>query len=96
LRPDCVTNQHNAIEIIYPEQGKSIVVPRDFDGKLQSIVCRAANQQSQAEIFWHLDEEYLGSTRGVHEMPILPQIGKHTLTIVDNYGNTISAKFEVK
>lgn len=96
LRPDCVTNQHNAIEIIYPEQGKSIVVPRDFDGKLQNIVCRAANQQSQAEIFWHLDEEYLGSTRGVHEMPILPQIGKHTLTIVDNYGNTISAKFEVK
>ncbi|MBP5420334.1 MAG: penicillin-binding protein 1C [Bacteroidales bacterium] len=96
LRSDCATNQRNNIEIIYPEQGKSIVLPRDFDGQIQSIVCRAADQQSHATIFWHLDEEYLGETHGVHEICIAPQLGKHTLTIVDNYGNTTNAQFVVR
>ena len=96
IRSDCIDNQHNVIEIIYPENYKTIALPRDFDGNLQNIVCRAADQQPQATIFWHLDNSYLGETQGIHEMSFAPQVGKHTLSIVDNFGNNATVHFEVK
>ena len=45
------------------------------------------------KVFWHLDDNFLGVTEGIHQMGVLPTEGKHTITIVDKNGNTITNQF---
>ena len=40
-----------------------------------------------------LDQDYLGTTRDFHEIPLQPAPGPHTLTVVDGEGNTASVRF---
>ena len=75
------------LDIIYPNHGAILYMPVDFEGKKQSIVCEATHHNSDAVIYWHLDNEYLGSTQYMHSMAIQPAPGLHTLTIVDDAGN---------
>lgn len=75
------------LDIIYPNHGAILYMPIDFEGKKQSIVCEATHHNSDAVIYWHLDNEYLGSTQYMHSMAIQPAPGLHTLTIVDDAGN---------
>lgn len=83
------------LDIIYPNHGAILYMPVDFEGKKQSIVCEATHHNSDAVIYWHLDNEYLGSTQYMHSMAIQPAPGLHTLTIVDDAGNRKSIQLTV-
>ena len=48
-----------------------------------------------SKIFWHLDDEYIGTTINFHQMAFSPAPGKHLLTIVDENGESISREFEI-
>ena len=41
----------------------------------------------------YLDGEYLGETRGFHEMLVSPAPGEHRLTVVDGDGQSRSVRF---
>lgn len=49
-----------------------------------------------AELFWHLDNNYIGSTKDIHQVQIIPSIGVHKLTIFDNTGSTQSIEIIIK
>jgi penicillin-binding protein 1C len=57
-------------------------------------VFSAAHRDSEAEIHWRLDDEYLGKTRVFHELEARPREGRHTLTLVDNTGLRLVRRFE--
>lgn len=84
------------LDIIYPNHGAILYMPVDFEGKKQSIVCEATHHNSDAVIYWHLDNEYLGSTQYMHSMAIQPAPGLHTLTIVDDAGNRKSIQLRIE
>lgn len=99
FRPDCagsaVAQRQNPMQLIYPKQAARIYVPVDLDGKLGSTVFKIAHRTPDKEIFWHLDGNYLGSTKTFHEMALQPPVGQHVLTLVDQDGFRLEQAFEI-
>ncbi|MCL2319011.1 MAG: penicillin-binding protein 1C, partial [Treponema sp.] len=84
-----------AIALFNPEPNGQVYVPRELDGSEGRIVFSAACRDENGIIYWHLDEDYLGSTQTFHEMEARPAPGPHTLTLVDGAGNTLTRHFTV-
>ena len=84
------------IEIIYPEWGTQIVIPRGRNGEPEKVIFKAAHSQPETSVYWHIDNEYITTTKGNHTISILPSAGEHYLTLVDEYGNRKSILFHVQ
>ena len=83
------------MELIYPKPGARIYIPVEIDGSLGQTVFKATHRQQGASIFWHLDNQFVGTTTDFHQMPLRPSPGRHTLTIVDDDGEQIQLPFEI-
>jgi penicillin-binding protein 1C len=83
------------MEMIYPRDNLAIFIPLEMDGKRGEAIFEVAHRRSNATIFWHIDEHYIGETTEIHKMAISPAPGHHTLTLVDDQGNTLHRVFEV-
>ena len=83
------------MEFIYPEQGSSITLPRQLDGSPGGVVVQLAHRRNSATVYWHLDNAFLGTTHIVHRMKISPPEGRHSLTAVDEKGESVSVSFTI-
>ena len=83
------------IEFIYPQSGTTLYLPRQLSGQVEGAVFRVAHHRSNATLWWHLDQTYVGETRFLHELRLAPSPGHHTLTVVDGDGNSTSIRFTV-
>ena len=81
---------------IYPENGSVISLPRQLDGEPGEMVFNLAHHDRSATVYWHIDLDYIGETRFIHQLRFRPSPGKHTVTVVDGLGNTVSAGFSVR
>ncbi len=88
--------ERSPMEIIYPQDGITIVSTRGLDGSRKGAVFRAAHSSPSAVIWWHLDDDYIGRTVGTHEMLIAPEPGRHVLTLVDSDGARRSVSFSAR
>ncbi|RVU03095.1 penicillin-binding protein 1C [Mucilaginibacter limnophilus] len=95
FRADCVQENTNPMEVIYPKDGARVYVPLEADGQRGRMICNAAHRQEGVKIFWHLDNKYVGESHHLHQMALNPSPGKHTLTLVDSNGNTTVINFVV-
>lgn len=99
IRSDCVSNSEDGsggpIDLLYPLPGTKVYIPRDLDGQFSRMVCEAVHRESDAVLYWHLDTEYLGTTKVFHQQTILVEPGSHRLTLVDRKGRRIERTFEV-
>ncbi len=86
LKQSYAATQSVTMHFIYPSNGSVITLPRQLDGSTGSFVCKVAHTTASIELFWHLDNTYLGSTRDIHQMSISPTKGVHTITVVDSLG----------
>lgn len=93
---DAGSDSGNPIEIIYPQQGVTIVTTRGLDGEEQGVVVRAAHADPTARLYWHLDDNYVGSTTGEHDLMLRPEPGAHLLVAMDAGGASRSVYFIVK
>jgi penicillin-binding protein 1C len=94
--PACLSNiSDNSIGLLYPKHGSRIVLPKEMAGNRGSTVFEASHRQKDMLLFWHIDNEFLGSTVGIHQMTVQPEPGKHVLTLVDEIGVSVHEKFEV-
>ncbi len=84
-----------AIQFIYPQTGALLSIPRQLSGEKEGIVFRAAHHRSDATLWWHLDNTYVGETRLRHELLLSPAPGQHTLTVVDDEGGTAAVRFTI-
>lgn len=89
------TKTENAVQFIYPQNGAVLAIPRQLGGEKEGVVFRAAHHNADATLWWHLDNTYVGETRFRHELLLAPAPGKHTLTIVDDEGNTAFVRFTI-
>ena len=95
-RPDCPgQNGQLAVQILYPQENTRIWLPRDFGGALQKVILRAAHRERDRQIYWYLDQRYLGSTANRHELAVELQEGWHQLEIVDETGQRDQKRFWV-
>jgi penicillin-binding protein 1C len=83
------------MDLSYPESDSKIFVPRELDGTVGNVVFQLAHHNPSAVVYWHLDGNFIGKTYGKHNLPINPPRGRHSLTIVDENGETINRSFWV-
>lgn len=84
------------MEFIYPENGSTLSIPRLMDGKQDGIVFQVAHRHQDETVYWHLDQKYMGETRFIHSLKLLPAPGRHTLTAVDSQGHSTSMTFTIQ
>lgn len=98
FRSDCkatATNDRNPMQMIYPNQSTKIYVPVNLDGTESRTIFKAAHRNAGAKIYWHLNDEYMGTTEHFHELALNPPLGQHQLTLVDDRGFRLQQSFEI-
>ena len=81
--------------MIYPFSRSSIYVPVELNGETGKTVFEVAHRTPSTRVFWHLDEQYLGETNRIHQLSLSPEPGKHTLVLVDEFGERLEQRFEI-
>ena len=84
-----------AMEFIYPTPGVRIFIPRDQTGLSTRIIAEVAHRNPSKKLFWHLDNNYITSTRNIHQVELNAPAGPHILTVVDEDGNSMKCSFEI-
>ena len=82
------------MDVIYPPLNTTVFVPRNLNGERSRIIISAVHRQESAAIHWHLNGHYLGKTYQSHEMEILPDSGRNTLTLIDEAGHRLTRNFK--
>jgi len=96
FKPGCAfAETGKPIEIIYPQPDARIYVPLEVSGQKGNTVFTAAHRRPNAKIFWSLDDAYIGTTQGFHQVGLNPSPGKHVITLVDENGVSVSRQFEI-
>ena len=97
MMPGCKdTKEVVTMEFIYPAIGTTLVFPKNFTGEKMGMLAEVAHRKRNTTLFWHLDNNYIGSTKSTHKIELSATIGQHVLTVTDEEGNTISRSFTVK
>ena len=73
----------------------AIYIPVELGGRRGRAVFIAVHRDPGATLHWHLDDRYVGSTSMFHEQALDMGLGWHTLTVVDERGNSARRRFEV-
>ena len=95
FRFDCTEASGISMEFIYPNQQSTIYLPKDFDGNINDVVLKVAHSKPELEIHWYIDSNYIGSTKDIHDMAVLPAPGEHIITVVDELGNELKHKITI-
>ncbi len=96
LRSDCANSTSVAsMDLIYPKANAKIFIPHELDGHLGSALFEVVHRQPSVTVYWHMDGNYLGVTRGTHRLAVAPDPGQHILTLIDDQGNVLEQRFSV-
>jgi penicillin-binding protein 1C len=91
LHPGIKDAEHE-LKIIFPVKSKILL----FGKKNQmNISFKALSPLKNGIIYWHIDEQFIGSTTNIHEMQYVLPPGQHTLMILDPAGNQQQSTFEI-
>jgi penicillin-binding protein 1C len=98
LSASCIDNQasHKPMEFIYPNTSNTLRLSKQLDGSVGALALEVAHRQPDAIVYWHLDDTYLGATQFFHQMSITPNAGSYLITVVDQWGNTLLRRIEVR
>ena len=95
FKPGCGEDRLSPMQFIYPQMNAHVVLPKQLDGSPGEITFELVHNRRSATVYWHLDQSYLTLTQDFHKVTFLPSKGKHSMTVVDNEGNTLSVTFYV-
>ena len=89
------TPGHDFIQIFNPNNLKELYLAKELDGSVGELVFEVAHRNPSVEVYWHIDDQFVGITNHFHQLEVAPSVGKHTLTVVDEFGETIVKNFTV-
>ena len=95
FRSDCNERISKVLDIIYPDESSKIYVPVEISGEEGKVVFSATHKNGNEKLYWHIDQNFVGTTQHIHQMSLNPMPGKHVLTVVDESGNAVSRRFEI-
>jgi penicillin-binding protein 1C len=85
------SESQSPIELLYPSPESNIHLDPH-----QKVVFEASHSNPLARLYWHIDDEYLQTTKGQeHQLEVTAKPGKHCVTILDDAGITIKRDFEI-
>ena len=96
FKKGCSNNNASPMDFIYPKNGSSITLTKGFNGKTNELILKLAHTKPETEVYWYIDETFVGQTRNFHEMAVLPSKGKHRIMVLDAYGNEIAVSISIQ
>lgn len=90
-----ITDDSSDMMFIYPVKNTVITIPRELNGEKGSTVFEVAHRNAERTLYWHLDNSYVGKTKGFNKLQLSPNPGEHTITVIDNKGVEITMDFTV-
>ncbi len=95
FRADCLGEENVSMAFIYPKAHNHIFLPKDFDGTTNDLILKIAHSKPETTLFWYLDDQFISSTKDIHELAIIPKQGRHSVTVVDEFGNEAKQYFKI-
>ena len=96
FRKDCENPSALAsMDLIYPKPNAKIFVPRELNSQQGSTVFEVAHRNPTINVYWHLDGDFVGTTRRSHKIELSPSAGRHVITLIDENGETIKRSFSI-
>nr|WP_111707011.1 penicillin-binding protein 1C [Lutibacter citreus] len=96
FRSDCSSEDKAKMEFISPKENETFYIAKDFSENQLPIVFKLVHSNPETKVFWYLNNEFLRETQGFHEIEVLPKKGQFLLTVVDEFGNEIYGKIEIR
>ncbi len=94
--PGCLQEGELKMEFIFPKKNEAIILPKDFDEKLNEVVFKLAHYAPEKVVYWYLNSDFIGMTETFHEIAISPEPGIYILTVMDHDGNELKQKLEIQ
>jgi len=94
--PGCTALEAAPMEFLYPKPKETVLLPKIFDNTASDVVFKLAHQKNTSEVFWYVDETYVGTTQNLHELLLPLEPGNYKLTATDSEGNQIQQNLSVK
>ncbi len=95
FKTGCHAPNEHVMDILTPDNNTAIFIPMGIEGETGLLVFEAVHRNPNATIFWHIDNEFIQETHGIHKIEVAPSFGKHTLLIEDEAGNVVKRQFRV-
>lgn len=95
-KDNCLATVENNMKFLYPNEKTTVFLPKDFNEKRNDLILKVAHSNSDATLFWFINEEYLGSTHKNHEFSVSPRLGNFLVSVVDNFGQNISQQILIE
>ncbi|HOE05075.1 MAG TPA: penicillin-binding protein 1C [Bacteroidales bacterium] len=83
------------MDVVYPANLSQIFIPRTMSGEKGKTVFEVTHRNPKTTLYWHIDDQFVGTTVPPHKMAFYIEAGAHKLTLVDSEGNRISRKFTI-
>jgi penicillin-binding protein 1C len=87
--------QDASMKFLYPVEGSVIKIPRQLDGSEGKLTCSVAHPDQDAELFWHCDGNFFGTTRDIHTISLHLHPGWHTISAVDSNGQISQVRINI-
>ncbi|MCL2326943.1 MAG: penicillin-binding protein 1C [Bacteroidetes bacterium] len=92
----CQAPKEQVLDIIDPDNNTAIFIPRsEKEDEENKIIFSAVHRNPKAMLFWHIDNEFIGSTQSPHTIEVAPPPGKHTVIVMDENGNSVQRWFRI-
>ncbi|GAB5400903.1 MAG: penicillin-binding protein 1C [Aureisphaera sp.] len=95
FKSDCLRDGQKVMEFIFPKPNETILLAKDFDTQLNEIVLQLAHRSPETQVYWYLDDTFLGTTQTFHEWAFTPLPGEYILTAVDAEGNEVKQRIVI-
>ncbi len=83
------------MDIVYPQPNAKIKVPKELSGYAGRTIFEVAHIESDASVYWHVDDIFVGKTSKKHQLALNPNPGIHKLRIIDDAGIEMRRTFEI-
>ena len=93
---DCTYTFESAMEFIYPQNGNRISLAKNFEGKKNELILKLAHTKPESRVYWYVDEKYIDQTSVFHELGIVPSVGHHVITAIDEEGNEAIVSIQIE
>ncbi|WP_428743095.1 penicillin-binding protein 1C [Tenacibaculum sp.] len=97
FRADCYRLENNTMDFVFPAKFLSkLSLTRGEDNILNPIILKLTHFNSEAKVYWYLNDKFIGVTQQYHEQAIIPEQGVYTISAIDDFGNEAKRIIEIK
>jgi len=96
LRDDCARETGATMDFISPKNNSTVILAKNEHEKTNPLILKIAHVKPETKVFWYVDDVFIQTTETFHEVGVLPNAGKHIITVVDALGNELKRTITVK